>query len=43
MLFRSLAKSFSRRAGERLPLKTQLSYDSRTASARDEQDSAFMV
>ena len=43
MELEELAKSFSRRAGERLPLKTQLSYDSRTASARDEQDSAFMV
>ena len=37
-----LAKSFSRRAGERFPLKTQLSYTDRPA-VRDERDRAFMV
>ena len=37
-----LAKSFSRRAGEKLPVVTQLSYDKKTA-VPNEQDSAFMV
>ena len=37
-----LAKSFSRRAGERLPLKTQLSYSDRPAET-DESDKAFLV
>lgn len=37
-----LAKSFARRAGERLPLRTQLSYRTEQ-SVSDERDSAFMV
>ena len=38
----TLAKSYARRAEEKLPLKTQLSYGERTA-VPDERDSAFMV
>lgn len=37
-----LRKSYARRAGERLPLKTQLSYESRSA-VRDEENKAFLA
>lgn len=38
----TLAKSYARRAEEKLPLQTQLSYGGKTA-VPDERDSAFMV
>lgn len=37
-----LRKSYARRAGEHFPLKTQLSYESRSA-ARDEENKAFLA